>query len=75
MREMFYYATGFNQPLNHFNTENVTDMHFMLAGTENFNQPLNNWNVSNVKTMQVLFHSSSFNQDISSRDTANVERM
>jgi len=44
MREMFYFATNFNQPLNNWDVSSVTNMDRMFAGATtnatNFNQPL-----------------------------------
>ena len=81
MGGMFYGATAFNKPLN-FNTVNVTNMWGMFQNAFSFNQPLN-WNTQNVATMGYMFAKSgygvvgnmSFNQDISSWNTANVTDM
>ena len=45
MKEMFYNAHSFNQPLN-WNVSNVTNMERMFSFASSFNQPLNNWNVA-----------------------------
>ena len=47
MYGMFNYTTSFNQPLNNWNTSNVTNMSSMFVGTP-FNQDISNWNVSKV---------------------------
>jgi len=63
----------FNQPLNKWNTKNVTDMSDMFDDTTSFNQPLNNWNVSNVTDMASMFESAtSFDQNISKWNVSNV---
>ena len=65
MREMFYGASSFNQPLNKWNVSNVIFMAFMFEGASSFNQPLNNWNVSNVTYMNNMFAgANSFNQPL-----------
>jgi surface protein len=63
---MFYNASAFNQPLNSWNTSNVTNMNSMFSFASVFNQPLNSWNTSNVTDMSFMFsNASEFNQDIS----------
>ena len=51
MQGMFNKAESFNQYLNNWNTENVTNMSCMFYSAESFNQPLNNWNTENVTDM------------------------
>lgn len=43
MRCMF--DENFNQPINHWNVSNVTNMSKMFSGAYKFNQSLNNWNL------------------------------
>jgi surface protein len=70
---MFRSATAFNQPLNDWNTGNVTNMSTMFIFATAFNQPLNNWNTGNVTNMQTMFGSATaFNQDIASWNVSNV---
>lgn len=38
MRQMFYWATSFNQPLSAWNTSNVTNKQYMLCGATSFNE-------------------------------------
>ena len=45
---MFNNATSFNQPLNNWNTSNVTDMSYMFTLANNFNQDIGDWNLSSV---------------------------
>jgi surface protein len=40
MGSMFYGASSFNQPLNHWNVSNVTNMRSMFQDANSFNQPL-----------------------------------
>ena len=71
---MFASATSFNQPLNNWNTSNVTDMMGMFASATSFNQPLNNWNTSNVTNMREMFvGAKAFDQDISSWDPKSLK--
>ena len=74
MSYMFADTTYFNQPLNDWNTRNVTDMSNMFADTIYFNQPLDKWDTSNVTDIREIFNwAKSFNQDISSWDVRNVD--
>ena len=66
MGSMFSRAMRFNQPLDNWYVNNVTDMYYMFSGAEKFNQPIGNWNVSNVTNMRGMFcEAYSFKQDIS----------
>jgi surface protein len=56
MSYMFYKAASFNQPIDSWNTEKVTDMKFMFFDAKSFNQPLNNWDIRKVKCMTSMFH-------------------
>jgi surface protein len=70
---MFRSASIFNQPLNNWNTGNVTNMQAMFLSASIFNQPLNNWNTAGVTNMSQMFlGATSFNQDISSWNVSNV---
>ena len=51
MSYMFVGAYAFNQPLNNWDTSNVTDMHAMFSNARAFDQPLNNWDTSKVTDM------------------------
>jgi surface protein len=55
MKGMFHFAPLFNQPLNTWQVERVTDMSSMFHGAISFNQPLDQWNVKNVTTMSNMF--------------------
>ena len=60
---MFLAAGSFNQPLNDWNTSNVTDISEMFADAESFNQPLDNWDTSNVTDMCDMFENSGLDID------------
>ena len=51
MYQMFYKASGFNQPLNNWDVSSVTNMQQMFDAATSFNQDLSDWDVSNVTTM------------------------
>ena len=73
MKNMFYYCTSFNQPVN-FDTSKVVNMHGMFYGCENFNQSVN-FNTSNVVNMHGMFYGCwIFNQPVVF-DTRNVTDM
>ncbi|MDR0650466.1 MAG: DUF285 domain-containing protein, partial [Candidatus Peribacteria bacterium] len=42
---MFYNASSFNQPVNHFKTKNITNLQSTFQGATGFNQPLDQWDV------------------------------
>ena len=56
MVSMFQQTKAFNQPLNNWDTSNVTNMGWMFVYAEAFNQPLNNWDTSNVTNMGWMFN-------------------
>ena len=73
---MFYRAWLFNQPINNWNTSNVTNMEGMFYTAYLFNQPLNNWDVSNVTDMNCMFYCTAFfNKPINNWDVSNVKCM
>ena len=63
MSEMFSGAASFNQPLDKWNTSNVTNMSDMFKGAKSFNQPLDKWDVSNVEYMYDIFTDSGLDED------------
>ena len=73
---MFREAKSFDQPLNDWNTSNVTDMSEMFSGASSFDQPLNDWNTSNVTDMHYMFQFASlFDQPLDKWDVSNVTDM
>jgi surface protein len=82
MQQVFTGQPFFNQPLNSWNTSNVTNMNFMFysyilpRSGGLFNQPLNSWNTNKVTTMASMFYGQRmFNQNIGSWDVSNVTNM
>ena len=76
MSRMFYNATSFNQPLEKWDTSNVTNMRGMFGEATSFNQPLEKWNTSNVTNMGAMFaKATSFNQPLEKWNTSNVTDM
>lgn len=59
------------------NLENVTDVSWMLRGTDSIQSPdLNHWDTSNVENMQGLFYrADNFNGDITQWNTSNAKKM
>ncbi|MEO6286640.1 MAG: BspA family leucine-rich repeat surface protein [Dyadobacter sp.] len=76
MKEMFYGANAFNQPIGNWNTGNVTSMRRMFYNAYAFNQPIGNWNTGNVTDLSYMFfHADAFNQPIGNWNTGNVTDM
>ena len=76
MVSVFENCENFNQPLNNWNTTNVTTMENMFYDCKNFNQSLNNWNVQNVTTMENMFKMCKmFNQPLNNWNVQNVTDM
>ena len=69
----------FNQPLDKWNVDNVTDMSSMFVSNRNFNQPINDWKVNNVTDMSDMFGGvgslKSFNQPLDQWIVSNVTTM
>ncbi len=62
----FMGAKKFNQPLNHWNVSEVTNMSYMFSGAREFNQNISNWDVSSVVNMGYMFHDTlHFDQPLS----------
>ena len=76
MSFMFFLASAFNQPLEHWDVSNVTHMSKLFDGAKSFNQPIGSWNTSNVTDMNAMFYgATSFNQPIGHWDVSNVNNM
>jgi hypothetical protein len=43
---MFEGAKAFNQNINNWNINNVTDLRYVFAQASAFNQPLDKWNIN-----------------------------
>ena len=72
---MFMRAKSFNQPLNDWDTSNVTTMADMFYGAESFNQPLNKWNTNSlIYIIDMFYNAKMFNQDISMWNVSNIKR-
>ena len=66
----------YNQPLNCWNTSQVTDMSFAFEDRETFNGPLDCWDTSSVTAMRRMFsYAMDFNQPLDTFDTSNVNDM
>ena len=69
-------ASSFNQPIEHWDMSNVTDMSEMFTYAKRFNQSLDKWDVSNVTNMRAMFSDADrFNQPLDKWDTSNVTDM
>ena len=73
---MFCYNRVFNQPVENWNTQNVTSMNLMFSMATSFNQPIGGWNTENVKDMGYMFYGLPlFNQPLENLNTAAVTNM
>ena len=63
MSGLFYNAKRFNQPINDWDTSNVTDMSELFYGAERFNQPLDKWDISKVSNIFNIFDKSGMTRD------------
>jgi len=63
MQGMFSSTGAFNQPLNSWNTSEVTNMSSMFFGSV-FNQIINSWNVSKVNNFVSMFGSKQYTQPL-----------
>jgi hypothetical protein len=78
MSGMFSKAVAFNQPLNNWDTSNVTNMSSMFDMSDMqtkgyFNQDISNWNVSKVTNMTNMFKNSRFSRNIRKWKVPNIK--
>ena len=72
---LLFCDSSINQPLDGWDTSNVTTMSGMFLHATAFNQPLDGWDTSNVTTMsRMFFQATAFNQPLNF-DTRNVTTM
>lgn len=76
LRQMFYNARAFTQPVGVWDISNVTGISRIFYDADLFNQPLSGWNTSNVINMNGVFERCGiFNQDLGNWNTSNVTDM
>lgn len=75
MRNMFFSADSFNQPLNTWDVSNVTDFHGMFENASSFDQPLDSWaNYVQGDTVTRIFrNASSFNSSVANWNLENTQ--
>tara|TARA_R110001599_G_scaffold144644_1_gene326382 strand:+ start:634 stop:4059 length:3426 start_codon:yes stop_codon:yes gene_type:complete len=66
LRNTFYGATNFNQPLNDWNTNAVTTYFYTFYSANKFNQPLNKWETTPSTNMNGMFQNTNMTYDLSS---------
>lgn len=67
-----FYGSGYNAPLDQWDTSNITDMSEMFA-TSSFNQDISSWDTSSVTNMYKMFESNTaFNQEIGDWDVSSL---
>ena len=75
LSSMFFNASSFNDPIEHWDISTITDIESMFGGASSFNQPLNAWgpHISDVTSLSSVFrNASSFNQALDNWDVSNV---
>ena len=73
MEYLFANKHNFNDNIQNWNVEKVTNMEGMFYNARAFNQPLDSWNVNNVQNMAGMFeNASSFNQNLDSWEESDV---
>ncbi|CAE7311021.1 unnamed protein product, partial [Symbiodinium microadriaticum] len=73
LQQMFRDATSFNDPIDHWEVDNITGFFGVFWGATSFNQPLDNWNMDAATNLSHMFNSAtSFNQPLDSWNTTGV---
>ncbi len=85
LRDMFYNAFTFNQPISQsnqtvgsntyeaWNVKKVISLRSTFTRAQNFNQNINNWNISSSTSLYYTFHRAlNFNQPLNLWNTSNV---
>ncbi|GLU44711.1 BspA family leucine-rich repeat surface protein [Allomuricauda sp. NBRC 101325] len=74
---MFFRCNQFNGNLAGWDTQNISNMEAMFAGSVNFNgDGLANWNTQNVSNMNGMFNTcTTFNMDLGTWDISKVTSM
>lgn len=76
MRDMFWAARDFNQPIGNWDTSHVTNMSGVFAFARTFNQNIETWNTQSVTNFEEMFRSAiAFNQPIASWNTSSALSM
>lgn len=76
MGGMFAQATSFNQAIDTWKMQNVTNTDHMFSGDHIFNQGLNSWNTSRITNMSYMFEANTaFNGAVGNWDVSNVREM
>ena len=57
---MFAYASSFNQPLNDWRVDKVTNMQYMFAYATSFNHPLGDWQIREGCNTNCMFSGTKF---------------
>jgi surface protein len=71
-----FFASEFNQPINHWDVSAVINMQSMFRSNFVFNQALDQWETGSARNMASMFHDASeFNQNINTWDVSAVTDM
>ena len=76
LRETFYGASAFNQPIGDWKTGKVISLMSTFNSASSFNQPIGDWNVSEVRNRLGTFKNATlFNQPIANWDVSRVNNL
>ncbi|MEM7485117.1 MAG: BspA family leucine-rich repeat surface protein [Bacteroidota bacterium] len=74
--ENAFLDADFQQDINGWDVNNITNMHRTFAFNPGFNQDISDWNVSNVETMYgMFFKATAFDQNLGGWQIGNVTDM